>query len=97
MTPAESFKKRNFGEERDNIKKFYEKLSYEVGAAFLESVNDFDRIRGKERERLSKIFGEAIINPSERLSIPELVKPSVSWWFLGRNRQRTRILCSYPL
>ena len=79
MTPREKFKTRNFGAERDEIEKFYQKLSEQVGAAFLDSVADFDRIRGeKERDRLSRIFGEAIISPRERLSIPELVKRLVT-------------------
>jgi CRISPR-associated protein Cmr2 len=78
MTPATPFKTRNFGAEKDEIGKFYERLSYKVGEAFLDSKKDFKRLQGKRREELSKIFGEAIISSRERLSIPELVKRLVT-------------------
>jgi CRISPR-associated protein Cmr2 len=78
MTPATSFKIRNFGAEKDEIKNFYERLSYEVGAAFLDRLKNFDTVQGERRNRLCEIFGEAIISPRERLSIPELVKRLVT-------------------
>lgn len=82
MTPRQKFKKRNFGAESDEIDRFYQQLSQQVGLAFIEGVrkkdepdrNNFKNVTGKREAELSKIFGEAIISPREKLSIPELVK-----------------------
>ena len=63
----------------DEIRTYYEGLSYQVGKVYLESIPQLDRrYKGEEREAKIKEYGEAIISPREYLNIPELIKRLVT-------------------
>jgi CRISPR-associated protein Cmr2 len=78
----------NYQDETKTIRLFYQELSKKLGEAFIDLIIkksgqksiDFlmKRYQVKSVEELSKIFGEPFIEPTEELSIPELVKRMIT-------------------
>lgn len=61
--------KTNRHKQKQEIATFYQRLSYELGAAFIETA----KLSDKSAENIEKC-GEAFVDPDEELSIPELIK-----------------------
>lgn len=61
--------KTNRHKQKEEIAKFYQRLSYKLGEAFIETAGLTDKSAEKIEE-----YGEAFIDPNEELSIPELIK-----------------------
>ncbi len=61
--------KTNRHKQKEEIADFYRKLSYELGAAFIETAKLPDQSAEKIKE-----YGESFVDPDEELSIPELIK-----------------------
>ena len=61
--------KTNRHKQKQEIADFYQRLSYELGAAFIETAKLPDQSAEKIKE-----YGEAFVDPDEELSIPELIK-----------------------
>ncbi len=61
--------KTNRHKQKEEIAKFYQRLSYELGKAFIETAELPDQSAEKIQE-----YGEAFVDPDEELSIPELIK-----------------------
>lgn len=62
----------------EEIEQYYQDLSFRIGEIYTSRLSDFERYQGKAREEEIKKHGEAIINPREFLSIPELIKRLVT-------------------
>ena len=61
--------KTNRHKQKEEIAKFYQRLSYELGKAFIEIA----KLPDKSAENIEK-RGEEFVDPDEELSIPELIK-----------------------
>jgi CRISPR-associated protein Cmr2 len=64
--------KTNRHKQKREIADFYQRLSYELGKAFIETAKltiAEDKLAEKTKE-----YGEAFVDPDEELSIPELIK-----------------------
>ena len=61
--------KTNRHKQKQEIADFYQRLSYQLGAAFIETAKLSDKSAEKIQEH-----GEAFVDPDEELSIPELIK-----------------------
>jgi CRISPR-associated protein Cmr2 len=59
----------NRTEQKEKIAKFYQRLSYKLGEAFIEIA----KLPDKSAENIEK-RGEEFVDPDEELSIPELIK-----------------------
>ncbi len=64
--------KINRQEQKEQIAKFYQRLSYKLGEAFIETAK-LTIAENKLDEKI-KEYGEAFVDPDEELSIPELIK-----------------------
>jgi CRISPR-associated protein Cmr2 len=68
--------KTNRHKQKQEIAKFYRRLSYKLGEAFIETAK-LTIAEDKLAEKI-KEYGEAFVDPDEELSIPELVKRMVT-------------------
>ncbi|HAG81715.1 MAG TPA: CRISPR-associated protein Cas10 [Cyanobacteria bacterium UBA12227] len=64
--------KTNRHKQKQEIADFYQRLSYKLGEAFIETAKL--TIAEDKLAALMKEYGEAFVDPDEELSIPELVK-----------------------
>jgi CRISPR-associated protein Cmr2 len=65
--------KTNRHKQKQEIAAFYERLSYELGKAFIDETPELI-IPAHELDEKRKEYGEAFVDPDEELSIPELIK-----------------------
>jgi CRISPR-associated protein Cmr2 len=65
--------KTNRHKQKQEIAAFYERLSYELGKAFMDETPELI-IPAHELDEKRKEYGEAFVDPDEELSIPELIK-----------------------
>lgn len=78
-------RKLNYQAQKTSIERFYERLSQELGAAFLEATPELDRkIPATNRAQRIEEYGAAFVDPDEELSIPELVKRLITHKAIAR-------------
>ncbi|MDJ1182088.1 Cas10/Cmr2 second palm domain-containing protein [Roseofilum casamattae] len=68
-----NLKKWNFTTQQAEIKDFYQFLSAKIGQQFVSSGRSTNQYTQEQLERYEE-YGAAIVDPSEELSLPELVK-----------------------
>lgn len=66
----------NRHQQKVEIESFYQRLSYKLGEAFIESAKL--TIAENKLSEFTKQYGEAFVDPDEELSIPELVKRMIT-------------------
>lgn len=73
--PSEQLEPWRKGEDdKSPVERFYQALSYALGEAFIEDIEDFQRKPETIKKQLCQEFGAAFVDPDEELSIPELTK-----------------------
>ncbi|MCX7597007.1 MAG: hypothetical protein N2235_25325, partial [Fischerella sp.] len=65
--------KYNYQEEKTAVEKFYQQLSQKLGESFIDITPGLN-FSGEEKIERSKDYGESFIDPTELLSIPEIIK-----------------------
>lgn len=63
----------NYQQQKSEVRKFYEQLSQKLGESFIDLTPGLN-FSGATRIEYSKIYGSSFIDPSEELSVPELIK-----------------------
>src|SRR6476661_8846359 len=66
--------KTNRHKQKQEIADFYQRLSYRLGEAFIETAEPKLTIAEDKLAEKTKEYGEGFVDPDEELSIPELIK-----------------------